>query len=84
MGRRYAKGDEIPYFIKCNDLLQQLKRTKRENRLDTRLRNINRYKLLIIDEIGLEEWDPLQIVLKTEGRMAEDSRRLILLQDQAE
>lgn len=40
------------YFIKCNDLLQRLKRAKIENRLDSVLKYINRYKLLIIDELG--------------------------------
>lgn len=40
------------YFIKCNNLLQQLKRARLENRLDSKLQHINRYKLLIIDELG--------------------------------
>lgn len=40
------------YFIKCHDLLQQLKRAKLENRLENKLKYINRYKLLIIDELG--------------------------------
>ncbi len=40
------------YFIKCHDLLQRLKRAKIENRLESVLKYINRYKLLIIDEMG--------------------------------
>ena len=40
------------YFIKCHDLLQRLKRANMENRLDSVLKYINRYKLLIIDELG--------------------------------
>lgn len=40
------------YFIKCHDLLQQLKRAKLENRLESKLKYINRYKLLIVDELG--------------------------------
>lgn len=40
------------YFIKCHDLLQRLKRAKLENRLEDKLRVLNRYKLLIIDELG--------------------------------
>ncbi|MCH3954301.1 MAG: IS21-like element helper ATPase IstB [Eubacterium sp.] len=40
------------YFIKCSNLLQQLKKAKLENRLEARLKHFNRYKLLIIDEIG--------------------------------
>ena len=45
--RRYST-----YFIKCHALLQQLKCAKVENRLDSRLKYLNRYKLLIIDELG--------------------------------
>jgi DNA replication protein DnaC len=40
------------YYIKCHNLLQQLKRARLENRLDSKLKHINRYKLLIIDELG--------------------------------
>ena len=40
------------YFIKCHDLLQQLKKAKLENRLDARLKHFCKYKLLIIDELG--------------------------------
>jgi DNA replication protein DnaC len=46
-GKRYST-----YFIKCHELLQQLKRAKMENRLEYRLKQINRYRLLIIDELG--------------------------------
>lgn len=42
-----AKKRVSTYFIKCNDLLQQL-----ENRLDARLKHFSKYRLLIIDEIG--------------------------------
>ena len=47
-----AKKRYSTYFIKCHDLLQQLKRAKVENRLDSRLKYFNRYKILIIDELG--------------------------------
>ena len=40
------------YFIKCHDLLQQLKRAKLENRLESKLKYINRYILLVVDELG--------------------------------
>lgn len=40
------------YFIKCHDLIQQLKRAKMENRLESKLKYINRYKLLVLDELG--------------------------------
>lgn len=36
------------YFIKCHDLIQNLKRA----RLETRLKHYSKYRLLIIDEIG--------------------------------
>lgn len=40
------------YFIKCNDLIDQLKKAHLENRLDSRIKHFSKYKLLIIDEIG--------------------------------
>jgi DNA replication protein DnaC len=46
------------YFIKCHDLLQNLKRAKIENRLESRLKHYTKYKLLIIDEIGYLPIDP--------------------------
>lgn len=52
LGIASAKKRYSTYFIKCHDLLQQLKRAQLENRLDARLKSINRYRLLIIDELG--------------------------------
>ena len=52
IGVAAAKHHNITYFIKCSDLLQQLKKAKLENRLEARLKHFNHYKLLIIDEIG--------------------------------
>ena len=52
IGIAAAKKRVSTYFIKCNDLLQQLKKAKLENRLDARLKHFCHYKLLIIDEIG--------------------------------
>lgn len=52
IGVAAAKRRVSTYFIKCNDLLQQLKRAKLENRLEARLKHFCHYKLLIIDEIG--------------------------------
>lgn len=40
------------YFIKCNDLILNLKKAKLKNRLEIRLKHYSKYKLLIIDEIG--------------------------------
>ena len=52
IGIAAAKKRVSTYFIKCNDLLQQLKRARLENRLDARLKHFCHYRLLIIDEIG--------------------------------
>lgn len=47
-----AKKRTSTYFIKCHDLIQNLKKSRLENRLETRLKHYTKYKLLIIDEIG--------------------------------
>ena len=52
IGISAAKRRISTYFIKCNDLIMQLKKAKMENRLEDRLRHFTKYKLLIIDEIG--------------------------------
>lgn len=52
IGVAAARHHNITYFIKCSSLLQQLRKAKLENRLEARLKHFNRYKLLIIDEIG--------------------------------
>lgn len=52
IGIAAAKNRYSTYFIKCHDLLQQLKKAKLENRLDARLKHFCKYKLLIIDELG--------------------------------
>lgn len=52
IGIAAAKKRTSTYFIKCHDLIQNLKRAKIENRLETRIKHYAKYKLLIIDEIG--------------------------------
>jgi len=52
IGIAAAKKRYSTYFIKCHDLLQQLKRSKLENRLDSRLKHFLKYKVLVIDELG--------------------------------
>lgn len=47
-----AKKRKMTYFIKCHDLIAQLKKARAENRLEDRLKHFNKYGLLIIDEIG--------------------------------
>ncbi|MBF3746608.1 ATP-binding protein [Burkholderia pseudomallei] len=58
IGIAAAKKRTSTYFIKCHDLIQNLKRAKIENRLETRLKHYTKYKLLIIDEIGYLPIDP--------------------------
>lgn len=52
IGISAAKKRISTYFIKCHDLISQLKRAKLENRLEDRLKHFTKYKLLIIDELG--------------------------------
>ena len=51
IGIAVAKKRYSTYFIKCHDLIQQLKKAKLENRLEARLKHFFKYKLLIIDEL---------------------------------
>lgn len=52
IGIAAAKKRTSTYFIKCHDLILNLKKAKLENRLESRLKHYRKYKLLIIDEIG--------------------------------
>lgn len=52
IGIAAAKKRTSTYFIKCHDLIQNLRRARLENRLEARLKHFTKYKLLIIDEIG--------------------------------
>lgn len=52
IGIAAAKKRTSTYFIKCHDLIQNLKRARLENRLESRLKHYSKYKLLIVDEIG--------------------------------
>lgn len=52
IGIAAAKIRISTYFIKCHDLIDQLKKAYLENRLESRLKHFSKYKLLIIDEIG--------------------------------
>ena len=48
-----AKKRNITYFITCHDLIQTLRKAHDENRFEARLKHFAKYRLLIIDEIGL-------------------------------
>lgn len=52
IGIAAAKKRTSTYFIKCHDLIQNLKRARMENRLEARLKHYTKYRLLVIDEIG--------------------------------
>lgn len=52
IGIAAAKKRISTYFIKCNDLIIQLKKAFLENKLEQRIKHFAKYKLLIIDEIG--------------------------------
>lgn len=52
IGIEAAKKRVSTYFISCHDLITKLNTAYQENRLDAVLKNFNKYKLLIIDEIG--------------------------------
>lgn len=52
IGISAAKKRISTYFIKCHDLISQLKKASLENRLNDRIKHFTKYKLLIIDELG--------------------------------
>lgn len=52
IGISVAKKRMQTYFIKCHDLIQQLKKAQLENRLTDRIKHFTKYRLLIIDEMG--------------------------------
>ena len=58
IGISAAKKSISTYFIKCNDLISQLKKAKLENRLDARIKHFTKYKCLIIDELGYLPIEP--------------------------
>lgn len=52
IGIEAAKHRYSVHFVTCQNLIEDLQKSEKENRLDKRLKLMNRYKLLIIDEIG--------------------------------
>lgn len=59
IGVEAASKRYLTYFISCHDLIQNLRKAYDENRLEARLKHYNKYKLLIIDEIGYLPIDKL-------------------------
>lgn len=52
IGIEAARHRFSTYFIKCSNLLENLKKAQEENRLESRLKHYSSYRLLIIDELG--------------------------------
>ena len=67
IGITAAKKRISTYFIKCNDLLQQLKKAQSENRLGDRLKHFSKYKLLIIDELCEDSHNSLKLPNRNQG-----------------
>lgn len=59
IGVEAASKRYLTYFITCHDLIQNLRKAYDENRLEARLKHYNKYRLLIIDEIGYLPIDQL-------------------------
>lgn len=59
IGIEAASKRYLTYFISCHDLIQNLRNAYNENRLEARLKHYNKYKVLIIDEIGYLPIDQL-------------------------
>ena len=59
IGIEVASKRQLTYFISCHDLIQNLKKAYDENRLEARLKHYNKYRVLIIDEIGYLPIDKL-------------------------
>lgn len=57
IGIRAAEQRYSVYFISCQDLIGQLIKAEKEGRLEKRIKMYNRYRLLIIDEIGYINFD---------------------------
>lgn len=52
IGKEAASNRISTYFVNCNDLITELRKAKFENKLEQKIKFFNKYKLLIIDEIG--------------------------------
>lgn len=52
LGMIAAEHRYSTYYINCHNLITQLNKAHYENRLQERLKNFAKYKVLIIDEIG--------------------------------
>ncbi|WP_439749864.1 ATP-binding protein [Ileibacterium valens] len=52
------KNEKSTYFIHCSELIEQLPKAAKDNKLEGKLRFLNRYAVLIIDEVGFIPFSP--------------------------
>lgn len=52
LGLEAIRNKFSTYYLNCHDLITSLNQAQYENKLNDRLRNLCKYKLLIIDEVG--------------------------------
>lgn len=52
LGLECIKNENSTYFIHCSELIEQLNKAAEANKLESKLRWLNRYSVLIIDEVG--------------------------------
>ncbi len=45
------------YFINAGNLIEKLKKSNREGLLEKKLKDLNKYRLLIVDEVGYLPFD---------------------------
>ena len=57
LGTEAAKQRYSVYFISFHELINQLRKAKYENRLESRIKWFCRYKVLCVDEVGYENMD---------------------------
>ena len=52
LGLEAIRNKFSTYYLNCHDLISSLNQAQFENKLNDRLRNLCKYKLLVIDEVG--------------------------------
>ena len=52
LGLEAIRNKFSTYYLNCHDLITSLNQAQFENKLNDRLRNLCKYKLLVIDEVG--------------------------------
>ncbi len=57
LGMESAKAGMSVYFINAGNLIEKLKKANREGLLEKKLKDFNKYRLLIVDEVGYLPFD---------------------------